>query len=153
MVHVSTASIPDRTQNNSIVQTQSVECDVEEEPRTCSTEKDLAVFPLAIVPPKVSPAGFGRIKAHASILESGGTIDLVGMPFRSALDISLDVFAGLVDVTSDVKRVAGGLGDGKPEIEGDAAGHSTEADDYTPHLISSKLTHARTCGRIFRSFK
>lgn len=47
----------------------------------------------------------------------------------------VDVGRCLEDITFDVHCEARGLGDGEPEIQGDRAGNTAEADKDAPHVV------------------
>lgn len=55
LVHVLATRVTDSTENDTVVERDTIESDIEEEPRTSSTKKNLAVLPLAVVTPEVSP--------------------------------------------------------------------------------------------------
>ena len=82
---------------------------VEEEPRSSRTKQDLTIFPLAVVGPEVSPARLGWVEANACVLENGSAVDLIRVAFRLALHVGLCIFASLIDVTGNIKGVAGSL--------------------------------------------
>ncbi|KAI6755845.1 hypothetical protein HG531_004951 [Fusarium graminearum] len=84
---------------------------------------------------EVSPAGLGDFEVSLGGLKVLGTGDFVGVAFAPAVDISLDVLIGLLDVTGDVKGVTRSLRD----IEGNASGDSSEANKCSPHLVNSNL--------------
>jgi hypothetical protein len=96
---------------------------------------------LAVVAPEVGPAGLGRIQTLARVLEDSSTADLIRLALTFTRSVSLDVLDGLLGVTCNIEGVARSFRDGETEVESNAARHSTEADDDTPHLVHSKLAH------------
>ncbi len=106
------------------------------------------MFPLRIVANEVFPAGLGSVKTSLGVLDGGCTSDLVGMTLELALDISLGILAGLLDITSHIEGVSRGLRDGQTVVEGDAAGDGTETDDNAPHFVNGQTADTTTgsCG-------
>lgn len=49
VIHGSTLRITNGTENDRVVETKTVEGDIQKEPRSCSSEKDLSMSPLAVV--------------------------------------------------------------------------------------------------------
>lgn len=55
MVDIAATSITDGGKNGGVVKTETVECDVKEEPGTSSAEENLAMPPLRVVSPEIGP--------------------------------------------------------------------------------------------------
>lgn len=88
--------------------------------------------------PEVGPAGLGGNEV-SSVVDDGGTADLVGVALTLASDVGTDILISLEDIASDIEGVAGSLGDSETVVERDTRGDGTEADHNTPHLVNSEL--------------
>ena len=91
---------------------------VKSEPRVSAAEKDLEVFRLGEVVPKVFESCLGRFHT----LNDG---IVVSLRVADGEDV-VDVRHGLLDVTLDVHSVTRGLWDCEAEVKSDARGHATE---------------------------
>lgn len=134
--------VTNRLQDGCVVETDTIEGNVEEEPGTSSTKQDLAVLPLAVVVDEVAPRSLGDFHARGGIAHLVDAGDLIGDALGRRRKVGLDVGAGLDNVAGDVKGVTRGLGNGQAVVESNAAWNSTEADDHTPHLVDSDATDA-----------
>lgn len=105
--------VADSLKNGTVVQGQTVESDIKTEPRTSGSEKEEEVLALAIVAAEITEAGLGDLEALLSLLVGLGAGNLVRCTLGLAIDISLDIVVGLLDIASNIEGVTGGLGDGK----------------------------------------
>jgi hypothetical protein len=137
-----TLGITDGLQNCCVVETDTVESNVKEEPRAGSTEQDLSVLPLAVVVDEVAPGSLGDLHARCRVAHLVDTCDLIRNALRRGGKISLDIGSSLDNVAGDVKGVTGSLRNGQAVVESNATGNGTEADDHTPHLVNSDATDA-----------
>src|SRR3569833_3265860 len=112
--------------------------------------KQLAILPLAVVTEEVAPAGRLVGQMLCRVLLGGNTGQLVGVALGLAANVSLDDVVGLLDITGDIERVAGGLGNGQSVVEGNAAGDGTEADQDAPHLVDGDSADSGAVGRLAR---
>ena len=85
----------------------------------------------------------GRVDPHAL-----HAADLVRHTLGCAVEVGLDVGAGLDDVAGDVEGVARGFRDGQAVVEGDAARDGAEADDHTPHLVDGQTADTTAVGVV-----
>lgn len=138
--------VADGGQDDRVVERDTVESDVEEEPGTGGTEEDLAVLPLAVVAAEVAPGSLGGSKTVASVLDTSDTDGLVGLALSLASEVGLGVLITLDNVAGNIEGVARSLGDGKTEVQGDAARNSAEADDNTPHLVDGETADTTAVG-------
>jgi len=121
----------DGRQNERVVQTNTVEGNIESEPSHGGTEKDLEVLPLGEVGAEVSEGALG----------DGGVMDndlgiILGLEVVAVLlEDGGDITLGLVDVVLDIEDIAGGLGDGQAEVDGNEGGDASEADEDTPDVV------------------
>lgn len=76
---------------------------------------------------EVGEGGLGRLDAVYGL-------DVVFGGFLVFEDL-LDVGCGLVDIALDIHGEAGGFGDSETEVERDAAGNASEADEEAPHVV------------------
>lgn len=127
--------IANGSQNSSVVETDTVECDIEEKPRTGSSEQDLAVLPLADVSEEVGPGCLGDLKLGSSVTHGADASDFIWYTLGGASEVSLDIRTTLDDVPGDIEGVARSLGNGQTEVEGDGARNCTHSNDDTPHLV------------------
>ena len=125
MVNSGTTTVSDRTKHSSSVQVKTVEGDVEHEPRTSRAEQDLAVSPLAVVAEEIAETGLGDGEL-VGLLESLSAGNLVGVSFRLALHVSLDIVVGFLDIAGNIESVSRRFWDGETVVESDASGNSTE---------------------------
>ncbi len=146
MVHVAAADEADGLKDDGVVEAETVKGHVEEEPRTGGAEEDFTVLPLAVVVDEVTPARFGCVEVLGGVLDGLNSANFVGVTLGFALHVRLGIFAGFLDVASDIESVARGFGDGQTVVQGDAARDGTEADDDTPHLVHRQTTDATTVG-------
>ncbi len=149
MIHILAAGVADRGEDDGVVETETVESDIQEEPRTGGADEDFGMLPLAVMMGKVGPAGLGSVQSNARILQDGGPIDLVWMTFPLALHVSLDIFAALFDVTGNIEGIAGGFRNGEAEVEGNAAGNGAKANDDSPHLVDGQSANTTALARGF----
>lgn len=62
---------------------------------------------------EVGEAGLGDLELLSGILLSGDTGNIIRVTLTFAVDVSLDIVVGLLDIAGNVKGVTGSLGDGK----------------------------------------
>lgn len=62
---------------------------------------------------EVRKAGLGNLKLLAGILLGSDTANLIRVTLMLAVDISLDIFVGLLNIASDIEGVTRSLRDGK----------------------------------------
>lgn len=62
---------------------------------------------------EVTPASLGHLKVGTGTRLDLGAGDLISLTLTLASHVSLDILVGLLDITGDVKGVAGGLRDGE----------------------------------------
>ena len=103
------------------------ETHVDREPRVAHPDERHKVLPLAEEAHEVPPRSLGS--AHA--IDHRVRVDVI----RARGEEVLDVLGRLLDVALDVHRETGRLGDGKTEVEGNAAGNAAETDEDTPHEV------------------
>ena len=137
LVNGVTLGVADLLQNGGVVETDTVESDIEEEPGASSTEEDLSVFPLTVVAKEVRPRCLGNFHARSSITHLVDAGDLVRDTLGRGGEVGLDIGTGLDNVAGNVEGVARSLGNGQTVVESNATRHGTEADDHTPHLVDS----------------
>jgi len=106
----------------------SAETHIKSKPRVSSAENDFEILPLGEVLDKVSTTGLGSLYA----LDNGIGID-VGISLGKEV---LDILTGLLYVTFDVHGEAWRLGDGQPEVEGNASRNSTQTDEEAPAEVN-----------------
>ena len=114
-------------EDNRRVETETVEGDVEREPRVRGTNEELEVLPLREVRHEVAT---GRLGGLDTLNDRIG-VNVVGAGSEEVLD----VLGRLLDVALDIHGEARGLGDGETEVEGDRAGNAAETDEETPHEV------------------
>lgn len=143
------AGVADGSQDDAVVERDTVEGDIEEEPGAHCADENLAVLPLGVVSPEVGPAGLGGLETAAGVGDDNSANGLIRVSLGLSSKISLGVLISLDDVASNVESVTGSLGNRKTEVESNAAGDSTETNDDTPHLVNSQTTNttAVTDGR------
>lgn len=134
-------------QNNRVVETETVEGNIQEEPGTGRTEKNLAILPLGVVGEEVLPRGLGNLELGRLLLHGLDTGNLIGNTLVLASLVGLDVGTSLDNITSDIEGVAGSLRDGQTVVEGNAAGDGAETNDDTPHLVDGQTADASAGGR------
>jgi hypothetical protein len=110
------------------VEAETVEGDVESEPRPGRAEEDLEVLPLAVVRHEVTAGCLRRLDA----LDLCVRIDVEG----ALREGGLDVLGRLRDVALDVHGETRGLRDRQAEVERDARRHAAETDEETPHVVN-----------------
>lgn len=137
-----------RSQDSRVVETNTVESNVQEEPRASRAEQDLAILPLRVVAPEVGPRSLGDLDLWCGVTHGSSTSDLIGLAFSSAGEVGLDVGAGLDNITGDIESVAGSLWDGEAVVESDAAWDCAKADNHSPHLVHGFLADARAVGSV-----
>lgn len=122
----------DGRQDEGVVQTNTIEGNIESEPGHGGTEENLEVLPLGEVGAEVGEGALGgggvgndgigsiilRLEVVAVLLEDGGNIAL-----------------GLVEVVLDIQDVTGGLGNGQTEVDGDEGRQASETNDDTPDIV------------------
>lgn len=127
------AGIPAKSnslEDRSRVETETVESDVKGKPGPGGAEKHFKVFPLAKVVAKVLERVLGQGGFFPDDCLSVVAVAIVRLAFCQH-----GVLGALLDVGFDVDSVAGRLGDGETEVEGDKSGHAANTDDGTPSLI------------------
>ena len=142
LVNAVALGVTDGCQDGSVVETDTVESNVEEEPGASSSEKNLSVLPLSVVAAEVAPRCLGDLHTGCGVLHGGDTSDLVGVALGLGREVGLDIGASLDNIARDIEGVAGGLGDSQTVVESNAARHGTETDDHAPHLVDSNATDA-----------
>jgi len=155
LVHVLGAGgrVADLAEDDRVVERDAVEGDIEEEPRTSSTEQDLSVLPLGVVAEKVTEGGLGDVELTGVVAHGLNTGDLIWNTLGLAGDVCLDIGAGLDDIAADIESVTRSLGDGKTVVKGNAARNGTKTDDDTPHLVDSERADTVAGGRVLASDK
>lgn len=153
LVHVGTTTVADSRENDRVVERDTIESDIEEEPGASGTKENLAVLPLAVVTPEVGPRSLGNLELTGGGSLSGGTSDLIGVTVVLAVEVGLGVSVGLDNVTGNVEGVARSLGDGETVVESNASGNSTETNDDTPHLVNGELADTIASSRVLGSQK
>jgi hypothetical protein len=108
------------------VKTETVESNIEEEPRTCCSEQDLSVLPLTVKSEEVGPTGLGDLKSLRLRLDLGGA-EIAFNSTGLAIDISFDVVLGLFNIPSYIECISGSLRNGETVVKGKNGRHSTEA--------------------------
>lgn len=76
---------------------------------------------------EVAQAGTGDLERLLGSLGGGDAGDLVGVALALAGHVSLDVVAGLLDVTGDIESVARGFGDGQTVYKGELENHRSSS--------------------------
>jgi len=144
VVHVAAASVADSGEDDGVVESETVESNIEEEPRASGSKENLAMPPLAVMMDEIAPTSFRDIEVLGRVLDGLDPADLVRVTLCFALHVGLGVLAGLLDIASDIESVARGFRDGQTVVQRNAAWHSTEADDHTPHLVDRKTADTTT---------
>lgn len=167
-IGVALGGVANDLEDGGVVQGETVEGNVEAEPRTSSSKQDEEVLELAVVAAEVAEAGLGDLERLLGSLVGGDAGNLVRVALALASHVSLDVVTGLLDITGNVEGVTGGFGDGQTvcswitqlgddtyicqwlsmalTVEGNAGGDGTEADQGTPHLVNSQLADTSASG-------
>ncbi len=101
--------------------------DIKGKPRVGTSEEDLEVGPLAVVPAEIRPRSLGSI----DLINLGISIDDIG----TGLEDSIDVGGGLRNVPFDIHSETGSFRDCETEPESDDTGNTTETDKETPHEV------------------
>jgi len=146
LVDVSSTRVADSLKNDSVVEGDTVESNIEEEPRTSSSEKDLSVLPLAVVAPEVAEGTLWNGKLVGVVADGLDTGNLIWNTLWLVVEVRLDVGASLDDIARDIKGVTRSLWDGKTVVESDATWNGTHSDDDTPHLVDGKTADTTTVG-------
>lgn len=121
----------DRGQNEGVVETNTVEGDIESEPGHGGTEKDLEVLPLGEVGAEVGERALG----DRGVLDNDFVV-LIGLEVVAVLlKDGGDITLGLVQVVLDIEDETGGLGDGQTEVDGDQGRQASETDENAPDIV------------------
>ena len=139
VVCVGLASVANSLENRGVVETDTVEGDIEEEPGASSSEKNLSVSPLTDVAEEVLPGWLWGLELRSGVTHSGDTGDLIRNTLSGTRKVGLDIRATLDNIAGDIESVARSLWDGETEVEGNASWNSTHSNDDTPHLVDSKV--------------
>jgi hypothetical protein len=123
-------------ENLSIVQGETVESDIQAEPRTSSSDQEKEVLALGVVAAKVAPAGLGNLEVLLGVLGSSRTGDFIRFAFALTADVSLDIAIGLLNIAGNIESVSRGFGDGKTDCGKelkvrDVSCHEKEAAEAT----------------------
>jgi hypothetical protein len=100
-------------EDSSVVQRETVESNIETEPRTSGSKEQRGILPLAVVLEEVSPASLGNFKVGLGALKVLGPRDFIGVSLTLSVHISLDVLICLLNVTGNIEGVTGSFRDGK----------------------------------------
>ena len=141
LVNVVSTGVTDSLKDDSVVEGDTVEGNIEEEPRTSSSEKNLSILPLAVVAPEVGEGTLWNGELTSVVTDGLDTSDLVWDALWLVVEVGLDVGTGLDNITGDIKGVTRSLWNGKTVVEGDATWNGTESDDDTPHLVNGKTAN------------
>lgn len=144
LVHVVAVSVSDSLENGRVVQTDTIESNIEQEPGRGSSEQDLSVLPLADVTAEVPPRWLRDVHLRSRVAHGGDTGDLIWNTLSSSTEVGLNIGASLDDIAGDIEGVTRSLRDGQTEVEGNATWHGTHTDDDTPDLVHSNQAHAVT---------
>ena len=121
----------DRGEDSRRVKTETVERDVECEPRVRGTDEELEVLPLREVPDKVTAGSLGCLDA----LDDGVGVYVVATSGEEVFN----VLGRLLDIALDVHGEPGGLGNGETEVESNRAWNAAETNEDTPHLVDLRV--------------
>lgn len=102
---------------------------------------------------EVTPGGFGNLHLGRVLANALDAANLVRDTLGLGRQVGLDIRTALDDIAGDVEGVAGSLGDGEAEVEGDAARNGTETNDHTPHLVDSDTADTTALARCTRCKK
>lgn len=111
LVGVGALAVADSLEDGRVVETNTVESNVEQEPGGSSSEEDLAVLPSTDVAAEVSPRWLWDLEMRSRLLHGGDTSDLVRNTFGGSAEVGLDVGATLDNITGDIEGVSWGLFD------------------------------------------
>lgn len=109
LVGVDTLAVTDSLKDGRVVETDTVESNIEQEPRGGGTEEDLSVLPLADVPEEVRPRCLWNLELWSGLLHGGDTGDLVWDTLGGSAEVGLDVRATLDDITGNIEGVTRSL--------------------------------------------
>lgn len=131
-------------EDNRIIETETIESDIQKEPRACSSEKNLPKSPLPVVPAEVGPRRLRDFELRTT-LHGFHTADLVDIPGRFACKVGSYVCVTSLYITCNIKCVSRGFGNGKAVVESNASRDGAEADHDTPHSVNGGLTANIAC--------
>lgn len=141
VVDVGLRCVANLREDDGIVKTETIERDIEKEPRPSSSEKNLSEAPLSVVAVEIGPRCLGNIELSCG-LHSLNTADLINISSTGSFagKVGLGICVTPLDVTGNIESVSRGFGDGQTVVEGDASGHGAEADNNTPHSVNGSFT-------------
>lgn len=132
LVDVWMLRVTDLFEDDGVVQTQSIKSNVEKEPRTSGTEKDLAILPGGVVSEEIGPRSLWNCDL---LLSSGDSIgDNLGLIDAGVINLCLF----LINVI-DIELVARSFRHGETIVKRNTARNSTKTNDNSPHSVDSSL--------------
>ena len=150
------ASEADSSENNGVVERETVVSDIKQEPRSSRTEEDLAVLPLSVVAAEVLPRGLWDVDL-LWCLHGCEASHLIWVSTGLAVKVSSGILVGLLDVAGNIEGVSRSLWNGKTVVECNATWDGTETDDNAPHLVDGEHADASAglvgSGRLKRTLK
>ncbi|KAI6758858.1 hypothetical protein HG530_011098 [Fusarium avenaceum] len=111
--------------------------------------EERSVLPLAVVLEEVSEAGLWDLEVGLGTLVNLGASNLIGVTFTLAGHVSLDIFIGLLNVTSDIESITRSFGD----LKSNTSWNGTETNKGAPHLINANLAVPGATFCVFSSFE
>ena len=124
-VHIWPLTVANGLEHRCRIQTKAVESYIQEEPRACSTQEDLSIFPFTEVGKEVCPTSFGDRQCMRSY-ESFGANLLVCYACALAFYVRFDIYSSLLDVTCHIKGISGRFWYGETVIKSETTRNRSE---------------------------
>lgn len=153
LVDVVSTRVANSGKNDSVVERDTVESNIEKEPRTSSSEKNLSILPLAVVAPEVGEGWLWNGEGVGVVADGLDTGNLVWNTLWLVVQVRLDVGTGLDDITGDIESVTRSLWNGKTVVKSNATWNGTHSDDDTPHLVNGKTADTTALADVWSGHK
>jgi hypothetical protein len=118
-------------ENDGRIETETVESDIESEPRPSTPEQDLAVLPLTVVSSEILEGSLGCFNS----LNRRIRVDDKG----TSGQVRVNILRSLLDVALDIHSVSRGFRDRQSEVQGDGTGHTSHTDQDSPTIVDVQI--------------
>lgn len=154
-IFVGWSSVTDSRKDDGSVETETVERNIEKEPRSGCSNEHFGISPFRVVVEEVAPGSLWRSTWISDLLVAHGSSLLINSKLSStqtAGNVLNGILGGGGLISLNIECVSDSLRNGQSEIQGKASWNSTESVDDSPRLVESDLTSVVTSSLARQDF-